>query len=688
MTEKKSIHKLYLLNEHLHISKKSTIKEEKTMTSKKTTRRALLSSLLSLLLCVSMLLGTTFAWFTDEVTSTGNIIKSGTLDVEMYYGDDATTPNDASEGAVFGYEFWEPGYTDVKYIKVVNNGDLAFKYQLLLEPVNAVSDGMKLAEVIDVYCAIVEDPANFSIDRSTYAVAPMTKLGTLKDLMLQPEGMDTGVLLPKEDNTKHVDKATITDEYYEESVTVCLALHMQEEADNDYQNLSIGDGFAVKLLATQYTYEKDSFDHMYDEWANGDSLVANVTPLGTKVVNATMGIGGSVYEIELDPVFQFQPTETLEEAEKSPYRYYHADFVVSADKDVAAESLYLAGYYKEWCQYNSDYWVALASDAMILANTEIRLVEVLGATVNYEELCRYGNDGIGFLCGASDQNFANVGTTLTVELRLYETTADPSTPNGPKNIETGEYMTIATYKHTFQKKINTAEKLATALAAGGEVALTQNLELGTAQITIPAGVTATLNLNGYDLTGEFSDSATYGMFNIAPSAELTVKGQGDVTLTAELTTGHSACIFQNDGTLTIEGGNYKAVRTTNNGAECVVAVIDNCPYDSEATVTINDGTFTTDGNGAPNIIRNWPIHANGKATLSINGGTFTQNDDRDPTYFWNKDDSTPATLNSFMNFNGGTYVGNVVYEDYNGQSDITVTDAAIAGGLKAYSGNT
>ncbi|MBR2977294.1 MAG: SipW-dependent-type signal peptide-containing protein, partial [Oscillospiraceae bacterium] len=53
------------------------------MNKSKNTRRALHTSLLSLLLCVSMLLGTTFAWFTDSVASTGNIIKSGTLDVEM-----------------------------------------------------------------------------------------------------------------------------------------------------------------------------------------------------------------------------------------------------------------------------------------------------------------------------------------------------------------------------------------------------------------------------------------------------------------------------------------------------------------------------------------------------------------------------------------------------------------------------
>ena len=52
---------------------------------KQNTKRALLLSALSLLLCVCMLVGSTFAWFTDSVTSANNIIKSGNLDVELYY---------------------------------------------------------------------------------------------------------------------------------------------------------------------------------------------------------------------------------------------------------------------------------------------------------------------------------------------------------------------------------------------------------------------------------------------------------------------------------------------------------------------------------------------------------------------------------------------------------------------------
>ena len=53
--------------------------------AKKHTGRALLASGLSLLVSVALLLGITFAWFTDSVTSGRNTITAGNLDVELYH---------------------------------------------------------------------------------------------------------------------------------------------------------------------------------------------------------------------------------------------------------------------------------------------------------------------------------------------------------------------------------------------------------------------------------------------------------------------------------------------------------------------------------------------------------------------------------------------------------------------------
>ena len=135
------------------------------MSNFKSTRRALVTSIISMLLCFVMLLGTTFAWFTDSVTSSGNVIKSGTLDVEMYWAagtedPDAASWTDASKGAIFDYDRWEPGYTVARHLKIENKGTLALNYKLAIIPHGEVS---KLADVIDVYYI----PGSLQVDRDT-----------------------------------------------------------------------------------------------------------------------------------------------------------------------------------------------------------------------------------------------------------------------------------------------------------------------------------------------------------------------------------------------------------------------------------------------------------------------------------------------------------------------------------------
>ena len=248
-------------------------------------KTALLNSVLSLILCISMLLGTTFAWFTDEVTSAGNIIKSGTLDVEMLWknpgeADDAW--QDASESTIFNYKYWEPGYVDAKCLKLVNAGDLAFQYRLFVVPNNDMSAGLKLAEVLDVYVSDTE------IDERT-DISGMKKLGTLKELMANPNGVDDGVLLPA---GAAADNSV---ESYVGSATVCVALKMQETAGNEYQNQNFGDGFKVQLLATQYTYENDSFGANYDTnsvWPDGGYVGGTIS--GESVSGAVTTTDGKV----------------------------------------------------------------------------------------------------------------------------------------------------------------------------------------------------------------------------------------------------------------------------------------------------------------------------------------------------------------------------------------------------------
>ena len=220
------------------------------MNINKTTKRALGSSIVALLICCTMLIGTTYAWFTDSVTSSGNKIQSGTLDVAFTWSDDYVAAEDAwnnvedeNAPAIFDYALWEPGYTQVRYLKVENKGSLALKYKLQIVTNGALTqNGVKLSDAINVYYATskVDVP-----DRDLDNNANLKPLGTLTQF-LSGGAIINDTLLSGEG-----DYAT-------------LVLQMDTAAGNEYQGLSVGTTFDIMLFATQYTYEEDSFDENYD----------------------------------------------------------------------------------------------------------------------------------------------------------------------------------------------------------------------------------------------------------------------------------------------------------------------------------------------------------------------------------------------------------------------------------------
>ena len=227
----------------------------------KQTRHSLLTSATALLLCFVMLIGTTFAWFTDEVTSSSNVIQTGTLDIGFEW---STEQNPLLwNNAEFAYnqpiftanEIWEPGHTQVRYLRVRNLGSLAFKYEMFINPTGEVGT---LAEVIDVSWDIVTDNENFVAPTAENKSGSLNKVGTLADLIGSNKAAAGGVLLP-EDVTE--------DGYYSGEIVICISFHMQETAGNDYQDQSIGDSFGINLYATQFDYENDSFDNSYDDEA-------------------------------------------------------------------------------------------------------------------------------------------------------------------------------------------------------------------------------------------------------------------------------------------------------------------------------------------------------------------------------------------------------------------------------------
>ena len=195
------------------------------MNNRKATKRALLTSAMALVMCVVMLVGTTFAWFTDTATANVNTIKSGNLNVDMVDETGASLVGrtlswqKAAGGA--GQEIlWEPGATyNLNAFRIVNKGSLALKYEIT---VNGVKGSSKLLEAIKFTAKI------------------NGREEALNNL--------TGVLLPKGAT------AQTADEVVEKTDLITISGTMKTGAGNEYQGLTI-DGVSITVVATQYTYD-------------------------------------------------------------------------------------------------------------------------------------------------------------------------------------------------------------------------------------------------------------------------------------------------------------------------------------------------------------------------------------------------------------------------------------------------
>ena len=210
------------------------------MSNRKSTKRALLGSVMAMVLCMAMLVGATFAWFTDTASTGVNKIQAGNLDVvlEMQNADGKWV---SAEGKTLDFVkaaageqvLWEPGCTyELPELRVVNNGNLALKYKVAITGINGSA---KLNEAIE---------------------------WTIGDVAMGAE--------------QHLAAG--------ESNAFTIKGHMKESAGNEYMNESI-DGIAITVVATQDTVESDSFDKDYDAGAEYPVVaVANVNTNGDIVL--------------------------------------------------------------------------------------------------------------------------------------------------------------------------------------------------------------------------------------------------------------------------------------------------------------------------------------------------------------------------------------------------------------------
>lgn len=231
------------------------------------TKRALLTSVLALVLSLAMLAGSTFAWFTDTASTGVNRIVSGNLDVGLKYWGGAESgwlTAENSEDLFDENALWEPGYTQIVYLKVKNDGNLALTYAMQITPVhetvgvNVDGEEFKLSDYIKFGWT------TFTADENGAPVA--------LDREAAQTGVGDGAQLGK---TLHRQAADPMKANAEE--LVALVAWMPENVGNEanYSTVQPTIELSLKVLATQATVESDSFNNTYDGDAATDEDLDN-----------------------------------------------------------------------------------------------------------------------------------------------------------------------------------------------------------------------------------------------------------------------------------------------------------------------------------------------------------------------------------------------------------------------------
>lgn len=226
------------------------------MKKSKATKRTLLLSVLAMLLCMVMLVGTTFAWFTDSASTEVNKIQAGTLDVDLVgKSGESLVGQTLNFVKAKGEEIlWEPGATyALPAIKIVNNGNLWLKYKVevaegITRKGDEISD-VSLLDAIDFY--VIEGEVN--------QMPNLDGAKPLADYFAQSEA--------NEENPHPGVPLAPSGSDGSSSELLTIVGHMKETAGNDYQGLTL-DGVAITVLATQYTKEYDSYTDQYDKDAD------------------------------------------------------------------------------------------------------------------------------------------------------------------------------------------------------------------------------------------------------------------------------------------------------------------------------------------------------------------------------------------------------------------------------------
>ena len=561
------------------------------------TKKALIASVLSLVLCVSMLVGSTFAWFTDTATTSVNKIVAGRLQVDVVNeaglslkGSSMSFVNSDGSADIL----WEPGATFRTIgFKVKNIGNLAFKYKMVL---NGVDGDNELLNVI------------------TFKVVKAD--GTAVDLSMF-EG--------------HLTKDAESESLYIEG-------HMAEDAGNDYQGKELI-GLGITVYATQDTVEKDSNGDQYDKDATYS--VANVADLA-----AALGKDGIVNVVEdLNPAEAVVSTAntTLNMGGKTVANTNDVWEVTPNSWSLVsarAGELTIEGDGTFKAKENDCYAVDVQDGAKVVIKDgtftgNIHAVYVLegelvveGGFFSVQQKYPDAAKADEFVLNCYDASYKAGTAKITVKGGTYVNfnPADCMAEGANTNFVADGYMVVAKKQANGDVWYTVVEASAVkeTLTAGGEVTVDSDTYTNNSADTVEARLTitvpTTLNLNAKIVTPDDMGNNNKNFCALIVDADTTINATENGGIDTGTNGGYGINV-RNGATLTINGGNYY-------GGGTAVQV-------QKGTLIINGGTFACEPYSNPVYGSKYLINCidaaykDGSAKIIIKGGTFINFDPSD-----------------------------------------------------------
>ena len=552
------------------------------MNNKRATKRALLTSVMALVMCVVMLVGTTFAWFTDTASTGVNKIVAGNLKVDIV--NEAGTASIKNSGLEFVSAdnvtkgeaiLWEPG---CRYLtegfRIKNDGNLALKWKAEINKDNIVDgkvegstiakDGKSLLDVIDFYV----------VTKAT-------------------DGTETAVAI--ENFTGKLGATETSGVYYIKGV-------MQTSAGNDYQNLTL-DGITITVYATQLTAEFDSFDNQYDKDAKYTEVIAagktftGKATLSTGITATNPGaiavkaIGADADVTILDGTFDGGKGGNnicVAAANGAKVTIKGGTFTVGGDADGYGNSVIYSqggnitiegGFFQTDYNWKGFYYV------LNQQNGNPGTITVKGGTfVNYDP--SKGDDNL-------DGNFVAEGYAVISETKangdVWYTVVSKSNSEGLKTVlANGGELTVSEKIETNNSGDNAADRVIiskpTTLNLNAKIVFPDNMgnnNTNFCALIVDADTTINAGESGGIDTGV---NGGYGI-NVRNGATLTINDGSYY--------GGGTAVQVQKGTLIINGGHFACEPYSNPdyGYEFLINCIDAAYKDGSAKIIVKGGTF-------------------------------------------------------------------------------------------------